>query len=66
MFENALMYNDEEHDVYLMALEMRADAKQQIQDFMEAEADESTSSSNTSSTTTPTPTRRTGRSGATH
>ncbi|KJE90587.1 Brd8 protein [Capsaspora owczarzaki ATCC 30864] len=38
MFANALMYNDADHDVYLMAVEMRNDAREQILDFMETEA----------------------------
>ncbi|KAM9788956.1 bromodomain-containing protein 8-like [Neosynchiropus ocellatus] len=34
MFQNAVMYNSLDHDVYLMALEMQRDVMEQIQQFL--------------------------------
>ena len=37
MFQNALMYNRREHDVYQMANEMRKDVMEQIQSYISAQ-----------------------------
>lgn len=34
MFQNAIMYNNSDHDVYHMALEMQKEVMEQIQDFL--------------------------------
>lgn len=34
MFQNAVMYNSSDHDVYHMALEMQRDVLEQIQQFL--------------------------------
>ena len=38
MFQNALMYNRREHDVYQMANEMKRDVMEQIQSYISAQA----------------------------